>query len=686
MKKSFQVALLVLTSVFLLGLPISAQQSDVGTVSGIVTVQDSGDPIMGAVVKAYHVNGHPWPAAIAWSDSTGNYELTVPYGDFHVKAYKWGFFHEWWEEAASREDATPVTVDEENSPEGINFTLTEFSTEEGSISGTVTDAGTTEPIENATIALHMIGNPFFHRMTHSLEDGSYLFENLPSGTYILNCFKEGYLPAEYPEQVEVNGDDITGIDFALEQIVIGGIAGTVTDATTDEPIAYAWIIATHIEAPHFHRWAVTNDDGEYTMEVPSGAYHIDAWAYGYLHGSLEDSVVVEDSIVTGVDIALMPIVYGSISGTVYDTITGETIAHALVEARIINGWHRKHTWSDSIGNYTLERLSSGDYRVSAFAHCYFPKVYPDTVTVEGDENVPGIDFYLIPVTEPFDGYIAGTVTDENTSEPVADALLVAFGLGPFHQFRVRFTRSGDDGSYIFENLPPVEFKVLCLSFGYEPEFFDDKDNWWDADVVIPDADNIDFALTASALGPRVLAGTVIEDDIPVTGALVLAKQDDEVIDISVTYPDGSYIFEGIESGNYTIEVLTPSSNEGSLENVTVLFSDVYDADIILCSTSVDEGDVNLPTSTTLMQNFPNPFNASTNISFNLANDTEVELTVYNLLGRKVATLVSGNMTAGLQMVTWDGKDATGNQVATGLYLYVLKTDDGSQSKQMLLLK
>ncbi|OQX92517.1 MAG: hypothetical protein B6D58_02605 [candidate division Zixibacteria bacterium 4484_95] len=87
-----------------------------------------------------------------------------------------------------------------------------------------------------------------------------------------------------------------------------------------------------------------------------------------------------------------------------------------------------------------------------------------------------------------------------------------------------------------------------------------------------------------------------------------------------------------------------------------------------------------------MQNFPNPFNASTNIRFNLAKNTDVELSIYNLLGRKVTTLVSGNMTAGLKSVTWNGKDNSGNQVASGLYLYVLKTDDGSQSKQMLLLK
>ncbi|OQX91407.1 MAG: hypothetical protein B6D58_08195, partial [candidate division Zixibacteria bacterium 4484_95] len=568
MKKPFQVALLVLAWVFLMGLPASAQQPDFGTVSGIVTVQDSGEPIPGAVIKAYHVNGHHWPAAMAWSDSIGNYEFTVPYGEYHIKAERWGFFPEWWEEAASRQDATPVTVDEENNPENINFTLTEFTTEEGSISGTVTDAGTTEPIEEATIALHMVGNPHFHRVTHSLEDGSYLFENLPTGTYMLNCFKEGYFPAEYPEPVEVNGDDITGIDFALEQLVIGGIAGMVTDATTDEPIAHAWVIATLTEDPHFHRWAVTNDDGEYVMEMPSGTYHIDAWAYGYIHGSLEEPVVVEDSIVTGVDIALMPIVFGSISGTVYDSITGETIAHAMVEARIIHGWHRRHAWSDSVGNYTLEYLRPGDYRVNAFAHGYYPKVYPDTVTIEGGENVPGIDFYLVPA-EPFDGYIAGTVTDENTSEPVAGALLVAFGFGPPHHFRTRFTRSGDDGSYIFENLPPVEFKVLCLSFGYEPEFFDDKDNWWDADIVTPDADDIDFVLTPAVSGPRVLAGTVTENGLPVTGALVFAKQGDEVKDITVTYPDGSYIFEGIESGDYIIEVLTPSENEGSLENVTV---------------------------------------------------------------------------------------------------------------------
>lgn len=594
MKKLLDVALLVFVSVLLLSMSAFAQPNDVGTISGTVTVQDLGDPIMGAVVKAYHVDGHPWPAAMTWSNSMGNYELTVPYDDYHVKAHKWGFFPEWWEEAPCRVDATPVTVSEENNPEGINFTL--------------------------------------------------------------------------------------------EPIVYGGIAGTITDATTEEPITWAWVVATNTEEPYFHRWAVTDGNGEYDMVLPSGTYNIEARAFGYLPGSLEEPVVVEDTVVTGVDIALMPIIYGSISGTVYDSTTGETIAHARIRARMIDGWYGGYARSDSAGDYTLERLRPGDYRLTAFAYGYFPKVYPDTITVVGDENVPGIDFYLVSSSGPFDGYISGTVTDEETSEPVADAFLVAFGSGSWHHFHVRFTHSGDDGSYIFENLPPLEYKIFCMASGYLWEFYDDKDSWWDANIVIPDAENIDFALAPSEAGPRVLAGHVFEDGATVTGALVFAKQDGEVKDITITYPDGSYIFEGLNAGSYSVEVLSPSLSEGSLEEVVVLFSDVYGADIILETTIVDDSDGSLPISTTLKQNFPNPFNASTTISFNLARDTKVELSIYDLLGRKVTTLISDNMTAGLQTIAWNGKDATGNPVATGLYLYVLKTDEGSQGKQMLLLK
>lgn len=95
---------------------------------------------------------------------------------------------------------------------------------------------------------------------------------------------------------------------------------------------------------------------------------------------------------------------------------------------------------------------------------------------------------------------------------------------------------------------------------------------------------------------------------------------------------------------------------------------------------------NLPTSFGMSQNVPNPFNPTTQVSFALPKAAKVNLSVYNVLGQQVKTLVDGDMNAGYQTVTWDGTDRTGSQVASGVYFYKLRAGDYSDTKKMLLLK
>ncbi|MBK7141839.1 MAG: T9SS type A sorting domain-containing protein [bacterium] len=103
-------------------------------------------------------------------------------------------------------------------------------------------------------------------------------------------------------------------------------------------------------------------------------------------------------------------------------------------------------------------------------------------------------------------------------------------------------------------------------------------------------------------------------------------------------------------------------------------------------TDVDDDLPPLPSAFTLSQNYPNPFNASTEICFSLERAADVTLTVHNLLGQGVKTLVDGRTSAGEHRVTWDGTDDSGESCATGVYLYRLQTEDRSESRKMLLLK
>jgi flagellar hook assembly protein FlgD len=88
----------------------------------------------------------------------------------------------------------------------------------------------------------------------------------------------------------------------------------------------------------------------------------------------------------------------------------------------------------------------------------------------------------------------------------------------------------------------------------------------------------------------------------------------------------------------------------------------------------------------LFQNYPNPFNQFTQIGFTLENSAFVDLTIYDLLGRKVKTLISENLSPGYKSVLWDGTDESGKEVPSGIYLYELKAGGLSKSKKLVLLK
>jgi hypothetical protein len=103
-------------------------------------------------------------------------------------------------------------------------------------------------------------------------------------------------------------------------------------------------------------------------------------------------------------------------------------------------------------------------------------------------------------------------------------------------------------------------------------------------------------------------------------------------------------------------------------------------------TGVEDAPVSLPEKLTLRQNYPNPFNPRTALSFGLPDKSDVSLEIFDLLGRKITTVVNGELEAGNHSIIWDGKDSYGNPVSSGIYFYRLVTDFGVKQAKMTLLK
>ena len=93
------------------------------------------------------------------------------------------------------------------------------------------------------------------------------------------------------------------------------------------------------------------------------------------------------------------------------------------------------------------------------------------------------------------------------------------------------------------------------------------------------------------------------------------------------------------------------------------------------------GEFIAPIKYSLEQNYPNPFNPTTTIKFSIPEVTKATLTIYNVLGERVSVLVNSELEAGNYSYQWNARN-----VATGLYIYELRTDNFVSVKKMLLLK
>jgi hypothetical protein len=97
-------------------------------------------------------------------------------------------------------------------------------------------------------------------------------------------------------------------------------------------------------------------------------------------------------------------------------------------------------------------------------------------------------------------------------------------------------------------------------------------------------------------------------------------------------------------------------------------------------------DIEIPNSYKLLNNFPNPFNPSTKIAFEIPQNESVSLNIYNINGELVYNLVDENLAAGRYEKIWNGKDITGRNVSSGVYIYRLKAGMFDKSARMILMK
>ena len=236
--------------------------------------------------------------------------------------------------------------------------------------------------------------------------------------------------------------------------------------------------------------------------------------------------------------------------------------------------------------------------------------------------------------------------------------------------------------------PQVTWRVAAGDFNNDshPDFVGGSGSYDTDNVYIMQNDGEDSYACADTMTP----GTYVND------LSVGDYNNDNNLDVLVGDRAGLYILMGTGDGK-TSTIDTLAYEPPNLYRANDLISVDMDGndrpDLVVARdeqisifyntgtyTSISDEFVN-PKEFSLSQNYPNPFNPKTIINYELQMTNEVELSIYNLLGQKVATLVSGRRVAGQHQVEWDA-----TRFSSGIYFYRLKTENGHMIKKMQLIK
>jgi uncharacterized protein (DUF2141 family) len=600
---------------------------------------------------------------------------------------------------------------------------------QGELSGKIIIATLTIPPDlNEPLKLDTLDTPGYYEIT-----------GLSAGTFFIGAYMDvnangfpgmdepvGLHPAPIPVD---SAEQITNIDFVIKELPrgTGSISGTVsyTGVQTGEVHVYALGLSkTPFISDHF-TWGETDgfsiDDlfaGEYLVV---GFIDVDGNQMPDLTeplGVVQPQIRLEDDEqVTEVTLTLFDTdsYHSSISGTAFYSGFSTGDIHVMAAGLSFTPINELIV-EPSTGDFKLGNLASGDY----YIFCYldadssggfdlgepFAETYLDEISIGWGQDTTGIELFLSDIGT---GTIKGSITYEGTERgailaaaaglsatPLSISPVIAFGAGPYP-----YTVAGlAPGFYTVAgkiidaaNIPEELIDYLSFPFGY---YLDDFIYIEKGNTV----ENINFTIEDTS--NSTITGTIFPPE-DATGEVFIFSLGLSLSPFrtSALSEAGPFEISDLGQGKYIIAAFmdvngdsTYSLNEpvAFTEKLITVYSNSTTSDIDLYLTRESITDVPFETAGTypkefdLFPNYPNPFNPTTTIKYQVPKASFVTIKVYNVMGEEIATLLKEDVQAGAHQLVWETRNMNDSELSSGVYIYSMQAGDFRESRKMMLIR
>lgn len=524
------------------------------------------------------------------------------------------------------------------------------------------------------------------------DHNGYFGMEVMAGNYELEAHADGY-STEW-DYVEVYPNESSYVEFWLDWENDMTMVSGLVDDDEGNPISFALVNASYLYDEWESEGSLTDENGYFELYLEEGDYRISAGAEGYWVDAYDSVYVGNDSLWLDFNLTAIEQFDGGWSGNV--NLVGNHEPEMIFLGIMSEDYQVLRLLNEP--GFQEVPLVNGTYHLFADADGYQDVFMPNAIQIEN--NMVSFDIHLFEegFVNPLHIEFAGDVPNDQGRQ-----MRLVWNPGT----------PGEWGYFPFYSIwrqvnevpmPLWDFVEVVPWHGMEAY-----------SAVVPTlGDSTDMGIYYSTF--RVTAHTddpmVFYDSEPVTGYSIdnlhpgapggvqAFNQDDGILLVWDQPLDEDFGYHKVyrldlDSEDPAIEFTT--SDTFFVDNVANSYLEYWvtavdlngnesDPSNVVTITLAIENGLTIPMEFALQQNYPNPFNPSTQIQYALPTDATVSITIYDLMGREVRSLVNKQVNAGYHSTLWNATNAMGAPVSAGVYIYTITANEYRDVKKMILLK